>query len=75
MGPVKITAMYKRDFIFCHGKLLVHVHYSRVNPAKEWGSDGDKIIECWGKTGKNDQRTESDNDRGVKLNGDRSVCG
>ena len=56
-------------------KRLVRVHYSRVKPARDWDNDGGREIECWSKTGKTDQRAETDNNSRVKITGDRTACG
>ena len=76
MRPVKIIAINKGIFICRHKKKrLVRVHYSRVKPARDWDNDGGREIECWSKTGKTDQRAETDNNSRVKITGDRTACG
>ena len=56
MGPVKIIAMVKGILVCLHCKGLIHVPCSRVQPARDWDNDGDKVNESGSLKGKKRQK-------------------
>ena len=75
MGPVKIIAMVKGILVCRHCKGLFHDPCSRVQPARDWHNDGDKVNESGSLKGKKKTKNvENDKIRERKLTKNRAIC-